>query len=79
LKLKDKKIEILAVTHTKDAAGFSTETLTPIAPPVWAYYCQLSQKEIFASAAINIEEEVLFVINYRSDINTWNVIRFRGS
>jgi SPP1 family predicted phage head-tail adaptor len=78
MKLKDKKIEILTVTNSKDADGFSIETLTPIAPPLWAYYRQLSGKEIYAAATVQAVEDVLFVVNYRDDITTRNVIRFRG-
>ncbi len=78
MKLKDKKIEILAVTTTKDAEGFSTETLTPIAPPLWAYFRQLSGKEIYAAGAVQPTEEVVFVINWRDDVTTANVVRYRG-
>jgi hypothetical protein len=46
MKLKDKKIEILSVTTVKDADGFGGEQLTPIAPPLWAYFRQLSGAEI---------------------------------
>jgi SPP1 family predicted phage head-tail adaptor len=78
MKLKDKKIEILAVTTIKDADGFTTEGLAPIAPPLWAYYRQLSGKEIYAAASVQAVEEVLFVINYRADLTTRYIIRFRG-
>jgi SPP1 family predicted phage head-tail adaptor len=78
MKLKDKKIEILAVTHTKDADGFAVETLTPIAPPVWAYYRQLSGKEIYAAATVQAVEEVLFVVNWRGDITARHVVRYNG-
>jgi SPP1 family predicted phage head-tail adaptor len=77
-KLKDKKIEILTVTHTKDAEGFTTETLTPIAPPLWAYFRHLSGKEVFAARAVQAVEEVLFAVNWRNDITTAHVIRFKG-
>ena len=52
MKLKDKKIEILAAVHTTDPEGFSTETLEPVAPPVWAYFRQLSGKEVFAAQSV---------------------------
>ena len=78
MKLKDKKIEILAVTHTQDPEGYSIETLTPIAPPMWAYFRQLSGKEVYAAASIHAVEEVQFVINWRDDITTAHVIRFKG-
>jgi SPP1 family predicted phage head-tail adaptor len=78
MKLKDKKIEVLAVTHIKDPEGFTTEVLAPIAPPLWAYYRQLSGKEIYAAQAVQATEEVLFIIGYRTDVTTANIIRFRG-
>jgi SPP1 family predicted phage head-tail adaptor len=78
MKLKDKKIEVLRVVSEKDLQGFSTEKYVPICPPVWAYYRHLSGKEIFTAGAYYPSEEVLFVINYRGDISTYDVIRFRG-
>jgi SPP1 family predicted phage head-tail adaptor len=78
LKLKDKKIEILAVTHTQDPDGYSIETLTPIAPPMWAYFRQLSGKEVFAAATTNYKEEVLFTVNYNPEITNTHVIRYNG-
>jgi SPP1 family predicted phage head-tail adaptor len=78
MKLKDKKIEVLAATHTKDPEGFPIETLTPIAPPMWAYFRQLSGKEIYAAMSVQATEEVQFVINWRDDITTAHVIRYKG-
>ena len=77
-KLKDKKIEILQPTMPKDASGFSTEILTPIAPPLWAYFRQLSGKEIHAAMSVHAVEEVQFTVNWRNDITTRHIIRFRG-
>jgi SPP1 family predicted phage head-tail adaptor len=78
MKLKDKKIEILRPTHTRDPEGFTTETLTPIAPPLWAYFRQLSGKEIYVNATTVATEQVLFTINWRDDVGTDCVVRFRG-
>ncbi|WP_455759476.1 phage head closure protein [Cloacibacillus evryensis] len=78
MKLKDKKIEILAVTHTQDPDGYSIETLTPISPPMWAYFRQLSGKEVYAAMSVQAVEEVLFTVNYRSDITARHIVRFRG-
>lgn len=78
MKLKDKKIEILAVTHTQDPDGFPIGTITPIAPPMWAHFRQLSGKEVYAAMSIQTVEEVQFVINWRDDITTRHIIRFRG-
>ena len=78
MKLKDKKIEVLKPTYTIDSNGISTETLTQIAPPVWAYFRHLSGKEIYANFTKIPEEQVLFTVNYRDDITTAHVVRYRG-
>ena len=79
MKLKDKKIEILLPTREKDFAGFSMETLTPIAPPLWAYFRQLSGKEIHTNSTTIATEEVLFTINWRNDVTTAHMVRYRGA
>ena len=38
----------------------------------------LSGKEVFAAATVNYKEEVLFQVNYRTDLTTANVIRYNG-
>lgn len=78
MKLKDKKIEILAATYNQDPGGFATASLTPIAPPLWAYFRHLSGNEVFAAKTVQATEEVLFTVNYRADITTTHVIRYRG-
>ena len=78
MKLKDKKIDIMQVTHGKNPEGFPIDTITALASGVWAYFRQLSGKEFYAAAAVQATEEVLFTIGYRTDITTANFIRFRG-
>ena len=78
MKLKDKKIELLKQVTEHDSEGFSTTTLQPVCPPVWAYFRQLSGKEVFAAATTNYKEEVLFTINYRTDLTTAHVVRYKG-
>ncbi len=78
MKLKDKKIEILKTVVGKDMEGFGMETLVPIAPPLWAYFRQLSGKEIYANATAIAAEQVIFTINHRTDVSTANVVRFKG-
>ena len=78
MKLKDKKIEILKPVTVIDSEGFSETTLQPIDGPLWAYFRQLSGKEVFAAATVNYKEEVLFQVNYRTDLTTANVIRYNG-
>jgi hypothetical protein len=70
MKLKDKRIELLAVQTVKDADGFGGEVLTPIAPPLWAYFRQLSGAEIRANDATFPAEDVQFVINANQGLKT---------
>lgn len=79
MKLKDKKIEILAVQNIINENGYPEETLQPICPPVWAYYRHLSGKEYYAANAENVQEEVMFQIGWRSDVTTAHVIRYNGA
>ena len=44
---------------------------------VWAYFRQLSMKELY-SVTTQLDEEVLFQISYRSDLTTSHMIQFRG-
>ena len=78
MKLKDKKIEILAVQSVINENGYAVETLEPICPPVWAYFRHLSGREYHAANAEHMQEEVLFTINWRNDITTSHVIRYNG-
>lgn len=78
MKLKDKKIEILAVTNTVNENGFTERTLQAVCPPVWAYFRHLSGKEYYAANTEQVQEEALFIVNYRTDINTTHVIRYKN-
>ena len=77
MKLKDKKIELLQQVHTRDEMGITKTTLESMGT-VWAYFRHLSGKEVFAAATVNYKEEVLFQVNYRTDLTTANVIRYNG-
>ena len=77
MKLKDKKIELLQQVHTRDEMGITKTTLESMGT-VWAYFRHLSGKEVFAAATVNYKEEVLFQVNYRTDITTACVVRYRG-
>ena len=77
MKLKDKKIELVGFNSIINENGYPVTVETTIAR-VWAYFRQLSGKEAFAAATINYKEEVLFTINYRTDITTACVVRYRG-
>ena len=63
MKLKDKKIEILAVQSIINENGYPEEKLEPICPPVWAYFRCLSGKEYYAANAEQVQKEALFQIN----------------
>ena len=78
MKLKDKKIELLRQVHTRDEMGFTKTTLESMGT-VWAYFRHLSGKEVFAAATVNYKEEVLFQINYRTDLATANMVRYNGT
>lgn len=77
MKLKDKKIELLRQVHKRDEMGITTTTLESTGT-VWAYFRHLSGKEVFAAATVNYKEEVLFQVNYRTDLATANLIRYNG-
>lgn len=77
MKLKDKRIELIAATNMQDEEGYPVETLTTVAT-LWAYFRHLSGKEIFAASAVQNTEEVLFILNWRSDITPAHVIRYNG-
>ena len=77
MKLKDKKIEIMGVQYVSDKYGNRKKETVTIAT-VWAYFRQLSGDEIYRITT-QTEETVMFRINYRSDITTENVIKYRGT
>lgn len=63
--LKDKKIIIYKEENGEDASGFPVNGYKPIHPgKLWAYTRQLSAKEFYASAQVNVNEERLFIINW---------------
>lgn len=39
---------------------------------------ELSGKEIYAAASVQAVEQVIFVINWRDEITTRHIVRFRG-
>ena len=45
---------------------------------MWAYFRYLSGKEYYAANAEQVQEEVLFQINWRADLTTAHVIRYNG-
>ena len=76
MKLKDKKIDIQGVRFVSDQYGNRRKETFMLAT-VWAYFRQLSGNEIYR-VTTQATEEVMFVINYRTDITTENVILYKG-
>ncbi|WP_373482605.1 phage head closure protein [Acetobacterium sp.] len=80
-RLKDKKIQILKAVYTEnEIGGMFPSSLEAIHPgSLWAYVRQLSASEFYKAAAIQTSEEMLFVINWRDDIDpTTHVIKYKG-
>lgn len=77
MKLKDKKIDLVAHTNTINENGYPVTAETTVAT-VWAYFRQLSGKEYYAANAEQVQEEVMFQINWRDDVNTSYCVRFGG-
>lgn len=77
MKLKDKKIDIMGVEYVTDKYGNRRKETVTLAT-VWAYFRQLSGDEIYR-VTTQTEETVMFRINYRSDISTDNIIKYRGT
>ena len=78
MKLKDKKIDILLADYEPDECGNGILQLAPVALSVWAYFRQLSQKEVYTALESETPEEVLFQISYRPNITTECIIRYKG-
>lgn len=77
MKLKDKKIEIQESRYVTDKYGNRVKQTVTIAT-VWAYFRQLSGDEIYR-VTTQTEETVMFRINYRSDITTSHVIKYKDT
>lgn len=77
--LKDKKIILYRAEHIKDNEGFSTTKYTPIHPGrLWAYVRQLSAAEFMAAHAVHQTEEMIFVVNWRPDLDPDCFIEYKG-
>lgn len=77
MKLKDKKIDILSVEYVTDKYGNRKKQTVTFAT-VWAYFRQLSGDEIYR-VTTRTEETVMFRINYRDDITTSHVIKYKNT
>ena len=81
MRIKDKKISILESTIVEDDLGNQIEEWRPIfgGENIWAYYRQVSGKEYFAAAVVNVKVEAVFEINWRDDIGTDMIIEYRDN
>lgn len=77
--LKDKKIEILEGRNVAEPGGMPRFEWVPIHEgKLWAYVRQLSAREYYAAMAVQAEEEMLFIINWRNDITTDMIIKYKN-
>lgn len=73
------KIDILEVTRTKDADGFSIDTWNPISStPLWANVIDQGSREFYASNAEVRSHIIRCNIAYRSDVTDSMRIRWKG-
>lgn len=78
-RLKDKKIEILAGQNVANPPLRPKIEWTPIhSGKLWAYVRHLSAREYYAAMTVQAEEEMLFVINWRDDITTDMIIKYKN-
>lgn len=67
---KDKKITIVKTVTGQDEDGFEDDDKEIIVyKDIWAYYRHISGKEFYAARSTNTKVEVIFIINYRKDID----------
>lgn len=78
MKLKDKKIRILAYESYTNNNGFPVEKWNVIHEgKLWAYYRQLSGKE-FCSGNSERGRKRIITVNYRTDIETDMIVEYAG-
>lgn len=76
---KDKKVKLMKGTTTRDKYGNSVRAYRYLtAAAIWAYARQLSQDQKFAAAQYGDHETRLFVLNYRTDLEVYDFIEYRG-
>lgn len=79
-KLKDKKITIYKLNDGVDSDGFPSKSWTPIHQgKLWAYYQQIGGNTYFAAAAAQIDEEAIFNINWRNDVEPLQIIEYNNN
>ena len=78
--IKDKKVTILENKGGRDENGFPIDDMQPIegGQNIWAYYRHASANEFYGAAAVNVEVEVIFKINWRDDLKYDMKIEYKG-
>ena len=79
--LKDKKIDLVKITLGQGDFGQPIEIEEPLpnGENIWAYYRHASGSEFFAAAQTNHKLEVVFIINWRDDLDPTDVkVRYKG-
>ena len=68
---KDKKIMIYRSENVAEPGSMPRNGYKPIHPgKLWAYVRQQSAGEYYAAKAVQVTEEMLFVVNWRADLIT---------
>ena len=76
---KDKQVKIITKRTYKDQYGNSRKEYRYIVDGfIWAYARQVSQDQKFAAAQYGESESRFFVLNYRTDLEVYDFIEYRG-
>ena len=66
---KDKKVVIYRAGDFSEPGSMPVTGYKPIHPSkLWAYVRQLSGQERYAAMSVQVDEEMLFVVNWRQDL-----------
>lgn len=78
--LKDKKVSILKQSKVSDGQGGYVTAWAPIdgGANIWAYVRYASGSEFIQASALSAKVEMIFEINYRTDVTSSNRIRYQG-
>ena len=77
---KDKKVKLIRKDSSRtDSMGFPITVYKYITnQSLWAYATQLSQEQVFAAASYGEDEKRLFVLNYRNDLELYDIVEYKG-
>ena len=76
---KDKKCQLVKSVSSQNAYGvFQTVYKYQTPSPIWCYSNQLSQSQTFEARTYGDDETRIFVFNYRTDIDVYTIIEYKG-